>query len=386
MIHLTFDTSGIGTDRRTSHPNYEALQRLVKYGFLKLHIPYIVKREIETQQYKKYNENYKKLISGTDKISSFTKNPSLVNDIQKLLESYKSEFEKDRELYSNEWLTGLNAKIYGIDAKQATAAFEAYFNTTAPFISEKNRQDIPDSFVCRGIEKIKETIPQLYVIANDKKVINAFKDKNGYILFNNIFDFISLSEVQEQLKESENKIIINNFIKSIREHEKFEKKIYNFLSNNIGEFLIGYSVYNIPKSNDIEGEASISSYYDIENIDIDLNKPIHYGNDEIGFRFNLKILTVVQYCIDKYVYYHLMDEGRSKKISVTPCNDYVLDAEEDAVLSISGIVSVKLNYIDLKINEKKFTKILEYDDDCYRKLFKKSVVSIVDVDLIEYVN
>jgi hypothetical protein len=61
MIHVAFDTSGIGQNRSINNINYNALKRLVNENLVTIHIPHVVKREIETQQAAFYLEHFKAL-------------------------------------------------------------------------------------------------------------------------------------------------------------------------------------------------------------------------------------------------------------------------------------------------------------------------------------
>ena len=62
MINIALDTSGIGKNRSQNHASYKALKRLITADQIKIYIPYVVKREIETQQLAYYLTDYKNLL------------------------------------------------------------------------------------------------------------------------------------------------------------------------------------------------------------------------------------------------------------------------------------------------------------------------------------
>lgn len=58
MIHIVMDTSGIGLNRSFKRVSFKTLEKLVEMGHISIHIPYIVRREFETQQYEYYLNKY----------------------------------------------------------------------------------------------------------------------------------------------------------------------------------------------------------------------------------------------------------------------------------------------------------------------------------------
>ena len=206
--------------------------------------------------------------------------------------------DQDSDDFSETLLTELNCQVYEIDQQQAKAAFEAYFTGTAPLTrtSPKNRDDIPDSFICRSFEKIKESVDNLILITADGKIVNTFKDKENYKIFSNISEFIQSPTIQEILEELDTitgKSIVQgklgNLLGFIKEYESITSLMESFLEDKIGEKILYANIYDIPLSNDIDGEVSINSYNIGENIKIDLDNPIHYGDNQFGYNFELEV-------------------------------------------------------------------------------------------------
>ena len=176
MIHIALDTSGIGKNKSQKDASYLALKRLIKANLLTVHAPYVVQRELETQELEYYLKEYRQLKESLKKFLRVPKSPlvhEIINDIQKKIEESEVNINEDAVSFSQSWLKGLNANIQPIDTNQAISALEAYFRGTAPLTSPKNREDIPDSFICHGIEEIKKNFSELVIIASDKKVVNT---------------------------------------------------------------------------------------------------------------------------------------------------------------------------------------------------------------------
>lgn len=156
MIHVTMDTSGIGQNRSINHATFKALKRLAEDGQICVHIPYVVKREVETQEYDRYLKEYQAALSAIKKLNNLRKDASIheiSTNLHTQLKTLETDIKSDACEQATSWFKELNAKIYTIDSKQAEKAFEAYFLGTPPLTNAKNREDIPDSFICRGIEK-----------------------------------------------------------------------------------------------------------------------------------------------------------------------------------------------------------------------------------------
>lgn len=384
MINIALDTSGIGKNRSQNHASYKALKRLIAAEELKVYIPYIVKKEIETQELAYYLTDYKNL---KESLKKFTKIPKstevheIISSIQKQIKDSEDKILEDANNFSNSWINGLNAEIQEIDSNQTLLALEAYFNGTAPLTSIKNREDIPDSFICRSIEKIQHDVGLLTVIADDKKIVKTFEGKENYTLFNKIDDFISTDEIQEKLQALD--IIsskIGNLLQFIQQSEISNPTIRDYLSENIGDAIWNATVYGITYSNDAN-KATISSASNGQDIHIDFTKPIHYGSDQIGFPFELTTEVEIEYFIDKSEYYMNLEYG-TEDLAVGDWNDHVFEASEYIEVNVSGIISVKIGTKNLDLSEISELEEDEFDDyfhDVYRE-------AELNIETIEEIN
>ncbi|WP_291374994.1 PIN domain-containing protein [Acinetobacter sp. UBA6720] len=161
MIHVALDTSGIGKNRSQKHASYKALKRLIEANQLTVHAPYVVKRELESQELEYYLKEYRLLKESLKKFMKVPKSQAvqeIINEIQIKIHESDNTINLDAENFSKAWLKGLNSKIQEIDQDQAISALESYFRGTAPLTIAKNRDDIPDSFICRGFEEIKKML------------------------------------------------------------------------------------------------------------------------------------------------------------------------------------------------------------------------------------
>lgn len=394
MIHVAIDTSALEDNKSLIDANYKALKRLVDTQEITIHIPYIVKREIETQEKEFYLEKYKQLQTSLRKFDRVQKPAELyqkINQIKAEIDQLETTILEDAERFSKAWVEGLNSQICELNQDQTNNAWEAYFNGTAPLTSKKERQDIPDSFVCRGIEKIQSDVTDLVVLAKDNKIYKTFKNKPNYEVHKSIREFISSEQIQSKLEELDTitginivKSEIQNLVGFIQKFEASTNMIKDYLESNVGERIVDSSIFNVPYSNDADGEATISSFYDGQNISINLTKPTHYGENQIGFEFELEIEVIVDFFIDKSDYYleFYNDNAEGPNISVDDWNDHVFHAESEVNVKVKGTVSIKIDTSNQDFAEIANCKPEELDD-YLNDLYCDSKIEIESIDELE---
>lgn len=385
MIHVALDTSGIGKNRNQKNASYKALKRLVEANQLTIHIPYVVKRELETQEVAYYLNEYRAV---KDNLRKFLKVPKskeiheITLSINEQIENAEQKILEDAQIFSRSWLDGLHSQIQELDVSQTIQALEAYFNGLAPLTTIKNREDIPDSFICRGIERIKSNLESLTIIANDKKIIKSFENSINYKIFKNIDDFIASPKIQEKLKgldiiEKET-VDLTNFINKF---EKINPIIHNYLESNISEELWQVTI-NLDSIDNGDDEATITSAYDGENIKVNFDEPIHYGNNQLGYYFELQVEAEIEYFMNIHdTYSHLDDDIL---MNMTYWNDYISKVSRTAQLHVSGVISIQIiiNQIDSAI----FSDLKHSDlDEELNNIYEESKINIESIDEIHIV-
>ncbi|WP_336951164.1 PIN domain-containing protein [Acinetobacter sp. AS167] len=391
MIHVAFDTSGIGQNRSINNINYKALKRLVSENLITIHIPHVVKREIETQQAAFYLEHFQKIIKNFKDFRQIPKNKELNEfflQIENSLNIITENVHSDAKRFSEQWIKEINGEIYGIDSNEAVLALEAYFQGSAPLTSVKNRLDIPDSFICRSFEKIQTVINDLLIIVvSDKKIKNTFKNNDNFNMYDDIHQFVNSDLIQPLLKNLDYlQSISTDLIKFIRQFEQSDQSITSLLKHTIGESIVYKSVYGVPNSNEHNGEATITSYYDGNNININFDDPTHYGDDLIGFPFDLEIEVSIEYFISKSEYWAVAadDNFDDSHLSIGDWNDHTYEVEEIVLIKVQGIVSIKIKKSEFLNDEIKSMSRLEIDD-YLKDIYQQSDVKIESIENIELV-
>lgn len=389
MINIAIDTNAI-SKLKVSNASYKAIKRLVENEHLIVHIPYVVKREFETQAIHgitaEYNKATASLKTLSNKVSRVSKIKKIFDELLSINEVITDNVKESTQYFFDGW----GSIIHDIDHTQAINSLESYFQGTLPFRNPKDKNDIPDSFVCRGIESLKNNgnIDYLVVITNDNQVFNNFSGKNGYHLYRNIYDFLNIEPVQNSLKTLDLLLKTEKYRKNpldlIEKIECNTPILGDYLKRNSGEFLYGKTISHasIPDDND---EAVINSFDDAEKVSIQFTDPIHYGEDQIGLYFELTIWVNAHFYIHKPDYYI-----RNYNFTVADHNEYYFEGEDAFHLRVTGIVSVKIDFENFDIDDFELSKNYDLPDnqeieDLLHDMYVESTMNIESIESIEVI-
>jgi hypothetical protein len=352
LIHLVLDTNIYRNHPTRDNLQFKAVEKLAKAGLICLHIPYVVLREFQTQQREIYSNDLAKAVSGLTGLSKRL----LDEDILEKLASAKAELEVESEkILSNAenqitiWAASIGARIHPLCLDQASLALEAYFRGEPPLKSVKNRADLPDSFIVQSILKLHDDHNSIHVVAADNKVRDAFADVETIIPYDSLAKFVDTDVIQNELKEAD---LIDSFatlVAAIEVTESKDSEIQQFLLSSIGESIVWktFSDTEIPDDNH---EATINSYGEADDVELDFSDVGYYGNGQFGIPFGLRIIVSANYYIFKSNYYS-MDPDREDVPSVSDHNDHYFEAEDEFELYVSGLVSITLDRDNINMDD-----------------------------------
>lgn len=360
MIHVVLDTNIYRGNPTRDNLHFKALEKLSKAGSLRLHIPYVVLREFQTEQRAIYSKDLAKAMSGLSGLSR----KLLDKDVLQKLNATKAKLEAESEniLSSAEsqiinWADEIGAEPHALCLDQATLALEVYFKGKLPLQSAKSREDITDIFIVRSIYKLNSTINGIHVVAADGEIRDKFSDEETIATYKSLADFIGTKLIQDELKEADLIGNIGPLGAAARTYEDESSDILNFLSGNIGEAIAG-KAFSDPSIRDDNHEANVSSYGEAEDINLDFSKISYFGNGQFGIPFDLKIEALGIYHILKQDYYCL-DSEYEVVPSVQDHNDHYFQAEEDFELYVSGLVSFTIDRNNINLED--FSKCIVED-------------------------
>ena len=194
------------------------------------------------------------------------------------------------------WGESINAVRHPLCLEQATDALEAYFQGKPPLKVKKVRDDIPDSFLVRAIQKIFKENGDVCLVAEDKKVQESFDENDKVTVYKSLAEFIESDGIQSELKDIDVLKNLEKIESAIIEFESEYGEISSAVSKDICKKILWETISD-PSIPDDNHEASISSYYEPEDVDLDLSDISYYGNGSFGVPFTLKMKVGAIYYI-----------------------------------------------------------------------------------------
>jgi len=344
LYHVVLDTNIYRQNPSRDNLHFKALERLSKGKIIKLHIPYIVMREFQTQQREIYSKDLDKAISGVSGLARKQLDVALLDDLKDIKEKLENDSESildGAESQFTDWAKDIGAEIYPLCIEQTNEALEAYFQGKPPLKSVKNRNDIPDSFIVQSINKLRSEVGEVHAVAEDGKLRDAFVDDDKIATYESLSDFIESEPIQDELKDLD---LIDNIGQIVDISE-----IMNFIANNVGESIV-WKAFTDPSIPDDNNEATINSYGEAEDVELYFKDIAYYGNGQFGIPFDLKMLVLADYYIFKSDYY-CMDPEREHVPHVSDHNKHYFEAEEEFELCITGLVSIEIDRDNINLED-----------------------------------
>jgi PIN domain len=334
---VVLDTNIYRSNPRRDNLPFSALSRLCKADVVQLFVPYIVLREFQTQQ---STQSKKQLAALVAAARSLGNQPGTPDDLSPQLAHFvdqltarEAEIAAGAEDYFLGWIKDNKAEVIDLSASQAQSAMEAYFVGGTPLKEPKVRSDIPDALIFQAVRELASS--PLTFVCEDEKLRNACAVIPGVTVFSSLPAFIESAGVQDEIKELD---VIQKIGPIVSAMEKFEEETAEFTStvrNKVGESLMWKKIESrsIPDDNH---EATISSYSEPEDIEIDFDEAAYFGDGEFGIPFRATLHVTGFYYLFKGDVYR--SEGRS--VSLSDHNDHYYEAEEQFEVAVKGLVKV----------------------------------------------
>lgn len=346
-FHVVLDTNIYRKSPKRTDLAFLALERLAKAGLIQLHLPYVVEREFQTQQMTQYKKEIDAALGGLESLVKKGLEASQLASVQGLIATLSGAAPTiltDVEQALPNWIASLGGKRHPITETQARAAMEAYFLGSAPLKAQKIRDDIPDSFIFQVIADLAKSGPALVVVAEDEKIAQASESLENVSVHRSLSAFIESKPIQTELLDLD---IVKNLPalhEVIEDYEKQNAKIDILLRHEAGKSLVWKTVYSrsIPDDNH---EATITGYYDPEDIELDFENLSYYGYGEFGLPFTFSSIVSVTYYIFKSDFYALDEK---KMPSISDHNDHYFEAEDEIKINVSGIIKLSFDPEALK--------------------------------------
>lgn len=346
-FHVVLDTNIYRKNPSRSDLAFQALERLCKAGIVKLHLPYIVEREFQTQQLALYKKELDASLAGLDAIIRKGLSPTTMESAKAIrgsLDAAAPLIYEDAVSALTNWAASIGADRHPITETQAIDAMEAYFQGKPPLKAPKTRDDIPDSFIFQTLISLASNTQSLVVVAEDEKIAQASEALDNIKVFRSLGTFIETPDVQTEFLNLDASQNVPAIIELLKQYEIENSKVSRFLVTNGGAKLVWKKVHSrsIPDDNH---EATITRYYDPNDIELKFEELHYYGYGQYGLPFIFQIVVAITYYISKAEYYS-MDDDESP--SVSEFNDHYYEAESDISVNVAGIVKISFDPAALK--------------------------------------
>jgi hypothetical protein len=346
-IHVVIDTNIYRKNPSRTDLSFQALERLCKQGIVKLHLPYVVEREFQTQQKSQYEKEFDSAIGGMNAVirkgmsaEQITKVESICDELKATIPAILAEVEASLPL----WVESIGGQRHAITEEQAVAAMESYFLGKHPLKSPKVRDDIPDSFIYQTIVKLSASSKPLVVVAEDGKIAEASEALADVAVYRSLSAFIESEAIQSEILDLdvvENRSVIRD---EISKYEAKSDEISALIRREGCDKLDGETISSrsIPDDNH---EATITGGYDPENVELDFDELSYFGQGKFGIPFTFTTTVSIIYYIFKADFYSI-DEDRMPSVSYH--NDHYFEAQDETEVQVYGIVKLSIDPDALK--------------------------------------
>jgi len=356
-MNIAIDTSILRRDRKLEGSDVLLLGKMGKLGLLKLHIPWIIYREITTHSYLESKTIIDKMVKD---LNSFNKQGISESDHLKLKEIAKQIEVIDIEASIlerwDDFIESSKTILHGIDENHGELVMTSYFLGTDPFSKPKSRKDIPDAFIYQALRTISDEFGKIYFVCDDTNLRNCC-DKIPNIVglsgFSDLFDSSDFKAINDKYKliehYAEELIAIEEAIEEIKTIAKKDiqnNKIFNDIT---------ISNSDIPDDNN---EGIVVGIDKISNIDIDKTK-IQYIDNYFYIPIKADGVFTIEYFIYKADYY-LIEDSRYIHITDSDWNDHYFLVEETFDVKFSfkyKIAKDKVAFLEPEIEDISFDQV-----------------------------
>ena len=375
LIHFLIDTSILRNDPRREKAAFRAVTRALRGENILLHIPELVIQEFLSQELEPYQKALTDILAPTNRLLKKPL-PKFLHNIFTNLKSSCSKgdtLEQIQEIIRdnfNEWLGSVKHQRYPIKPDHSRIVFERYFRGDLPFREPKNREDIPDAFICVTIEDVLKEIDSLHLVVSDKGIQRTFSEKPNITIWPSLDKFVSSEEFSTLLREHYAHTNFTQLCKLfISERHLLEKTI----ERDILDSLLYVEVVSdaIPGEN---GKGMITSVDELQETEFRIEDITYYG-DGIGvIPFKIELICGIDFSIFKSDY-TIMSDKESEGISVSELNEHFFEANKEFTLYVSGNLS-----IETSIN------VLEQEDPSEQDLTETAESNSVRIDEINEID
>ncbi|MDH5542048.1 MAG: PIN domain-containing protein [Nitrospinota bacterium] len=352
MIYLVIDSSEIISGTLFSPSIFNALKTLTQNQEIKIHLPYVVYREVTTSiqnSCRSTIKDFQKLVKKSENILRLS--PSIkrefdlwVNNSNKISNYNDQKYVKDFD----DLIAELNITVSKTSTAYADDVIAAYFNGSPPFKSIKNRADFPDAFIWYFLEELKGKVYGDLVFISRDKPFREMVDNNGegtIMVFDTLKAFLGNKNCQDILKKIDELPYYQNILNFLKQNDS----ILNDKVTNLSLSELAWMEIHSPLIPNDNNDALISMIPDPINIEIDTTNANYFGNGLLSIPITFDMPeTLVDYTLLKSQFYTLSDE-KVEKISVSDDQmEHIIEVQEYFDINVASDISLKVDIEEVK--------------------------------------
>lgn len=339
-LKVVLDTNVYSSDKFRLGQGFKTLGTLCQNKHVEVMLPYIVKREFETQ----LDANASEIMVDFEKACKRMAGGPIPADLRAALDGLRQRFKERREevLASHTvnfagWRHTYAVNELTLSGDHAVAAMQNYFTAGPPFKSAKMRDDIPDALLYQEVVNLSQADPIVFV-CKDKNLAESVADVANITHYIDLNAFVASSEVQAiiaQQEAADSAVLLQR----LKEFSAVPANaLTEYVSDHGGEDLAGthFSSPSIPGD---DREAYIYMFGALEGIEFDWDSATYHGDLIYVVPFSGEGEFNITYYVPKWDVEEIEQRGGSYSYH----NDYVVEASEEAALRVKGMLRVKIS-------------------------------------------
>ena len=313
----------------------------------------IVRREFETHLHAedaKAADNFKKAAKDLLKRPVPADIKAAIDNVVKNLEARTDEVAQVSTASFDAWTKENGVEDMPLSGNHVLAAMNAYFTAGKPFKTVKERENLPDAMIYQSLLQLVAEGP-LVLVSFDGNLSKACTNVDDLTVYKTLQKLIASDAVQTLIIEDEapKKAIqeaeiqymhMSQSIKAIIERLKhlsceYKNVLTSYISSNVGESL-ATTIFKSPSIPGDDREAYILSSDVLDEVNFEWEQAVYHGNSIYMVPFQAIGYFYIRYYVSKWDVKDIENRGAI----YSEHNDYLVKAEEDAQLSISGALRI----------------------------------------------
>ncbi|WP_367382309.1 PIN domain-containing protein [Stenotrophomonas cyclobalanopsidis] len=340
-LKVVLDTNVYSGDKFRLGQAFKTLGSLCQNGHVEVMLPYIVRREFETQ----LDTNAAEILAAFEKASTRLAAGPIPGDLRAELDELRRKFKtRKQEVIGSHsadfavWRQEHAVSEMALSGDHAVAAMENYFAAGAPFKSAKTREDIPDAMLYQAVIDLANAGSVIFV-CNDRKLAISVADIGSITHYGDLNEFLASTEVQAIIAQHDTANDVANLLLRLKAlTDTLPNLLTEYVSDHGGEQLAGMR-FSSPSVPGDDREAYVYQFGNLYDIEFDWDSAAYHGDLVYVVPFAGAGIFNINYFVSKWDAHEIESRGASYRYH----NDYVVEADEEAELWVTGMLRIQVS-------------------------------------------